>query len=791
MVGLLILPAYSFAEDEATLSGSVSVTARSMDGEDESWKFQEYMDIRNTSGDVSLDNEKGDFYLEFRVKDIGESDSNTKVRLGRYGKYRIEFINDNIIHRFANDAKLIYSGKGTDTLTADDTMQSTLAGLSATTTSTNTVPPQAAALASYMNSASVTDLELTRKSTKVNVDVTAFSPLKFRVEAGEESRNGTRPFGMTFNGFSNVVEIPEPISYNTDQLKVMVEYIRKQAYLSGTYYLSTFKNNIDTITVDNLIKTEGGDTNAAGGGSHGRTDLYPDNRYQNTSLTGSVNLPLKSRLAATASWGKMKQNDDFIPYTANTATTNAELATYCTSQLASDPACLPKNSLDGEVDTTLYNAFFTSRPLSFMSLKARYRQYKYDNKTEEIVFPGYVQYDGAWRASIQLYGTTGGTDATQIENLPTSYKKTTKALDLGFDVATATTLTLGYTSDKMERTHREVGDQDETTYKTSIDTSAIDWLSLRASYEKTKREGDYNYMAPFEGELTTVSDSGLIRTAQLPWLRKYDEADRDRNRAQLIATVSPADDLTLTGTYIQGKDDFGDSPFGLAEDNHQIYSLDADYTVSKTFNLYGFYSHEKFDSKQKGRQWNPCNPATDTATTTSCTGTSEGADPYYTQMTEDSYSNWSTENEDSVNTYGIGLKVAVIPSKLDLDLAYSYSKSDGKVKLASAAETNTGTATNEDLNNFTPVDFTEADDTKRQTLDAKAKYSFTENLSFAVGYMWEKFDISDFNLDGFSNVPINTVASTGIWATQSIALMGTLPKDYEASIIYTKLAYKF
>ncbi len=771
---------YGIAEEETTLSGEASITASALNNIDDSSKFKEYRDFNPVAGDATIDFGKGSYYLEFRAKDIAEDDQNYKFRMGRYGKYKIELIHDAIPHRFANDAKLIYSGKGTGTLTADDTMQSTLAGLTTITT-----PTQLVELTSYVNSASATDLELTRRNTKVNVDVTAFYPFKLRVEVGKEIREGERPFGTTFGGFSNIVEIPEPIDYETDQLKVSAEYIKNSFYLNANYYLSTFHNNIDTLTVDNPLRAEGNDSGAGGGGSRARFDLYPDNRYQNASLTGSVSLPLKSRLAATASWGKMEQDDNLVPYTVNTNTftyddpatadgnTTAEYCEDTNVVCGSDPSSvdsLPASKVNAEVKTILYNAMLTSNPMNVMHVKARYRYYEYDNNTEQIIFPGYVQYDGAWRATLG--------QATAIENLPTGYKKTTAGIDLGFDVATATTLTLGYTNDRTERTHREVKEQKDNIYKASLDTMPFEWLDLRTSYEKSRRDGDYDYMVPFEEEFSTISTSGLIYTPQLPWLKKYDEADRDRERVQLIATVYPTDSISLTGTYIQGKDDFRDSPFGLTEDNHRIYSIDGDYTVNERLNFYAFYSHEKYDSGQRSRQWR---------NTTSCiqdgdTTTGECTDPYYAVTTYDSPSNWEAENEDKVDTYGGGLKVGVVPEKLDLDLTYSYSKSDGKVKLSSAV----GADNDVDPNNWTPVEFSEVDNTKTQTLNAKAKYRFTKNLSFVVGYMWEKFDIDDFNLNGFSNVPTTTTGTT-----QNIVLMGTLPKNYEVNIAYTKLAYNF
>jgi hypothetical protein len=59
-------------------------------------------------------------------------------------------------------------------------------------------------------------------------------------------------------------------------------------------------------------------------------------------------------------------------------------------------------------------------------------------------------------------------------------------------------------------------------------------------------------------------------------------------------------------------------------------------------------------------------------------------------------------------------------------------------------------------------------------------------LSIVVGYMWEKYDIKDFETFGFVYIP---TLATG--AYNGSLLMGTLPKDYDANLLYTKLTYTF
>lgn len=510
ITGFLLLPLYGFAKEDAAVSGKAGVTVRTVDGERDSSKFEEYREIPDgVSGEVDIKYKKKEsYFLEFKAKDIAEDDQNLKLRIGKYGRYRIEVIYDKIPHRFAYDAKTLYGGVGTGSLELSDRMKSDLQSSTSSKDLANRIND-------YFSGASSTDLELFRKTGKVNIDLMAFDPINFRVEFKKEEREGTRPFSGSF-GFGNVIEIPEPIDYDTTSLNLIAEYAKKKFYLNASYYLSIFENNISTLTWENPYRVTDSTTSTAysatyaAGASKGLVDLYPDNRYQSISLTGSLkDLPLKSRLSATASWGWMEQDNELVAYTTNTAIKKgAESGTAGVPVPfnAFDKASLPESKIDAKVDTSLYNILLTSRPLHFMNLKARYRFYEYDNKTEEIHFPDYVRSDAVWEPESET-------------SLPTSYKKSTAGIDLGFDLFKATTLTLGYTLDNMKRTHREVAESDDNIYSVSLNTMPLSWLDLKVSYEGSKRDGDYDYKVPFEGETVTP---------QLPWLKKYDEANRNR-----------------------------------------------------------------------------------------------------------------------------------------------------------------------------------------------------------------------------------------------------------------------
>jgi MtrB/PioB family decaheme-associated outer membrane protein len=758
MAIILLLPFNVLAEDDdLDLTGMVSIITRTVDGERDSSKFEEYRDIPDgVSGKVRLGYRSDRYFFDLKAKDIAEDDQYFRLRSGLYGKFKVEIIYDKIPHRFAYDARTLYSGIGSGTLVLSDAVQSALEATAGDDVA------RANLLNDFLTSGNTVDLELFRKTGKANIDVMAFDPLDFRIEFRREERDGTRPFSGTF-GFGHFEEIAEPIDYDTTEVKFIADYVRKPYYLSASYTLSIFDNNTNTLSWDNPFQLA--DTDGAGG--VGRIDLAPDNNYHNITLTGSVmDLPYKSRLTATASWGWMNQDDDLIPFTTNTAIPlQASLTTFCASGLPSDPACLPISSADLEVKTSLYNVVLTSRPVDFLRAKAKLRYYERDNDSGSVTFPGYVPYDSSWNEET-------------VVTEPVSYDRLTTGIDLTFDVARRTDLTVGYTFDTWDRTHREALDSDENIYSISVNSKPLEWLDLRASYEKSNRDVDYDFTVPFEQSI--LNEGGIIdgnSVPQLPLLRKYDEADRDRDNAQLIATVYPTEQLTVAGSIIYEKNDYDNSAFGLTKDKRQIYSIDADYDLSKRVSLSAYYSHERYEDNQRARQWRP---------TAGCIidgdGTSdECTDPYSAVPGVDSPSNWEAEHDDRTNTFGAGIKVAVLPERLDLKVNYLYSKTNGRIDFQSAVGANNDV----DSNNFVPISFDNVDDIERQLLKLKAIYSFARNVSVTLGYMWEKFDVDDFDNTGFQLIPLDADEFNGA------ILMGTIPRDYEANVVYGKVSYTF
>jgi MtrB/PioB family decaheme-associated outer membrane protein len=597
------------AKDSQWISaGEASLTLRAADGEDQSSKFDEYGDrSQPVTGDISIKAEKDRrAYVNGAAAGIGQDNAKAALEAGRYGQYDLELSYDRIIHRYAYDVQTLYSGIGSGTITLDDTLQTNVQNAA-------TQVDVANLLSNAMSGAATGDPDVLREQFKLGTKVVAFHPFTLKFEVGHETRQGTRPFAGAFNSLQ-MVEIFEPIDYETTDMKISGEYARRGFLINAAYHYSQFTNNIDTLTFDNPLRA----TDAAFNPGTGRLDLAPDNQYHNLAFTGALTkLPGNSQIIANAAFSLMLQDDTLVPFTTNSA--------------ISAPA-LPVDSADAKVNTNLYQLRLTSRPWSSMRIKAHLRYYDYDNRTKRIDFTnGYVETDEF------LTGTA-------ITNLPTSYTKTRAGLDLGFDLPARTAFGIGYTFERTERENREVDQQDDNVYRASLDNKSLDWLDLRASYERTDRKiGTYN----FDVYLRSGDDLN-----DLPQMRKYDQADLTRDRYQVQATVYPTQALALTGALTFGRDDFKDSPYGLLEDNHLIASFDTDYAVNERTSLNMFYTFETYNNKQRGSD--------------------AGAD-------------WTATGEDQVNTLGGGVTLKLIPKRLDFDLTYSYSKADGDITFTSSS----------------------------------------------------------------------------------------------------------
>ncbi len=695
------------------------ITRPYIQGEDESANFTQYGEYNNVTGAWSIrysDLER--YFFNTDAVNVGQDNQYYFLGGGRYGKYKIDLSYDEIPHRFAFNQRTLYSGVGSQTLLLPDALQTDLQGL------TGDPVAQANRLNAAYATADIGDPQVQRKDLALNMDLVALDPFSLRVEFAGEKQEGTRPLFGSFN-LNNAMELFEPVNNETFDMKFIAEYAKKAYFLNATYYFQNFNNKVDTLTFDNPFRVD----DAFGGPSNGRLDLAPDNNYQNISLSGSyMDLPFRTRLSGTAAWGWMSQDDALIPFTTNTA-----LAPPLLPVDYANPASLPARKADVKVNTALYQFALSSNPLAYMHVKGKFRYYSYDNQTDQLALPnGYVNAD-----SLPVIGTL----PNPISTLPSSYNTSKADLDVGFDVWDQTRLNLTYTYNLTKRTNREVDRQNDNIYGASIDSNPIDWLGLRLAYDRTETDiNDYVY---------DIYLKGGQDLQQLPALRKYDQADVSRDRLRFSTNLYPTDQLTFGGSFVYGRDKFSDSPYGLTSNKYYSFSLDAGYALTDRLDLNAFYVYEKYKNEQIAQgQFDANNDGLLTVT------------------------DWLAEGQDEINTFGLGVKYALIPSRLDFDLSYSFTKTDGKIDFA---------IPNGAVDNFDTVD-----DSKLHALDTRFTYNFYKGYYFILGYYWERFDYDDYNKQGFTTVPTDAAG-----AYNGALLSDSLWEPYNAYFIYANFAVKF
>ncbi len=523
---------------------------------------------------------------------------------------------DKLPHELAGNARTLYSGIGSNYLAIDDAVQATLAPLSGDVL--------AARLNSYYADGFSDSLAVTRDKLKFAADIVALAPFSLRVELSQEEKTGAKPimasFGLSDLGVDPPVEIADPIDSDTTQIKLLGEYAQENYFVNLSYYFSQYDNKQDTLSFENPFNLSDGIFDPAAG----RMALSPNNRYHYLSLSGYyMGLPFNSRLTGAVSMGRMTQDDNLAPYTINTALTFPFDAT--------DPSNLPQTSDDARVDTALCHLRIASNPTDKVRVKANFRYSEYDNDTEQIQFPGYVNNDDLFLP-------------VPVVNMPISYRHLTTDTEVGLNLPARTRFTLGYQFDRTGRTNTQVSRENEHTVKAGMDALAWELGDVRLSYSRGyKNIGRY--------------DETVGSPTQLPQLRKYIMADRIQDRVELLTNYYPMDALALSGSAAYTRDDFTDSPFGLQEDKSFQISLDVDWALSGSTSVYGAFIHERYRADQRA------------------------SDDTFTP----DLALWSAETKDIFNTFISGINITFIPKRLDADLSYTHTIANGKIDLASVS----------------------------------------------------------------------------------------------------------
>ncbi len=718
------------------ISGGAELGGRQFNGTLSSSKFTEYRDLPAgmfvNAFSLNLMNTGHVHFLSLGGSHVGQQDQNFAAQLGVRGRFKLELEWGQAPHNYTNTARTVFTNPGSGELVMPDLLQNRLRTILTTDLNPRVSGVQFDTLAItdlVLGSARGVDVVSRRDRGKATLNYSPTEELDVKVHYSNEQRSGTKPLGGNF-GF-NPVELLEPTDYRTQEVLTSLEYAAKGGNVQLGYSASLFDNNVDVLVWDNPFR----EIDAVNNPSRGRTDLYPNNTAQKVSFSGAANLPSSTRLMATVSYGWRRQDDRFIPFTINAAL----------DTLRNFPR-LPAASLNGKVGTTLVNFSLTNRSSSSVWLSARYRFFDYNNQTPGLVFPGYVGYDN-------------NVSSVQRRNVAIGYKKMNASADATLRPMRDVSLKVGYERENWDRTHRDAEKTEENIYKASLDYTPRSGLLLRTSYSfGAKKTPHYDWEEVAHEAFPVGEPAGTL--GQLPQLRKFDMATRDRNRANVLAQVTPSDRVTFTTSFGLANDRFKESEYGLRRNRSNNVSFDVSLSPTYDLALFASYTRENFNYAMRSRQRVPqagATPANDTPN-----------------------NDWGSDLKDAVNTFGAGLSWSAVPEKVDVSL--DFSSSDAKGIIATKALGNSATP------GFLVTTAQDYPDTRSRLhqLRSSVGYRLSEHFTQRLEYRFERYKESYFNQDVMTPymLPVDPGTAGGVF-------LGARQPGYSAHILYLVLSSYF
>jgi hypothetical protein len=300
----------------------------------------------------------------------------------------------------------------------------------------------------------------------------------------------------------------------------------------------------------------------------------PDNNYNNFQFTATRKIPWNGEISISAAGGRMTQNDRLIapvdcqgvfgiglggslqlgpqnPFLYNCADWNT-------------PAALSRQTADMRIDTSMFDARIVLQPSTDWTLRGGFKFDRQDYRNVYVAYNpltgqyGYVSENGAQGSIVPgevgiIDPNNNSAEPTRIQSLPLDIQ--TMDANVGADWKFSDRNTLGATFDynRYQPTNRERTQINDSSLKITWVNRSLDWLTVRLNYTYLKQTGDtYNY-DPYDFIYSNslpgyVAPPGGTVAHTVDAERKYDMSSRDENKINLMLTVMPRDDMTISGS---------------------------------------------------------------------------------------------------------------------------------------------------------------------------------------------------------------------------------------------------
>ncbi|MEO7156892.1 MAG: MtrB/PioB family outer membrane beta-barrel protein [Vicinamibacterales bacterium] len=690
------------SEFTGKIYGAIDFGGRITQVDGDQARYQRYRDLRSGlyATNLVVGRRTEDWNFEAQGSNVGYRDQRYTVQAERVGRLTAAFMWDQIPLFISRDTRTLYTQTAPGVFRLEDAMQQQIQ------TATKT-------LRDFEDQAVRFDLRTLRSIGEADVRLTVNRSSDLWLVIRNTTREGAIPFGATF-GFNNAVELPVPVDWRHTEFKSLYEWGNQKGMFRVGWDGSSFENNVDTVIWDNPLRY-GPDLAATP--SQGRMALWPSNTLAYLHGTGAVSLPGRSRLTGYLAFGQGRSNADLLPFTINSAI---------------PPVPLSRPTAEARNQMTIGQVTFASRPARLLAFNAKYRYADVDVQTPVFERPGgTVSYDSSFAA------VAGPSEYHSV-------KRTTLDADAAFQFIPSTSLKVGVSHLASDYTHRIWEKTAENVYRVSMDTTGNAPFMLRALYENRRREGD-----GFEAE-------ALAEAGEVPGLRHYDIADRNRQRFTLIATGTTGGMLALTASAGVGRDDYANSENGLQSFDSDQYSAGVTITPDDRYNLTASYGWENYRSLQRSR---------------SATTAADQVNPLR---------NWTTDYNGRVNFLDGVFDIDHAIERTLIRLSADWNKSNDTYLYGLVS--GSPLAVPEQL---PPV----KNELLRTAVDVT--YEISRNLRAGVAYWFDDYKVEDFALGPttLSGIALPAIQEGQPVAATNALLLGYLYRPYTAHAAFVRLTY--
>jgi hypothetical protein len=775
-------------------------------------KFNEYGDRRTgffvRKMDLHFDDVLGSKnYVELMSQSTFYKNQSYLATFGRYRKFKFQFRYDEIPHIYTNTARSLYTETSPGVYTILPATKQILQDRSSTVCAT---PPCTAAqinisLPGFIATQVVPGMNfflpaIQRKAGTGSASWDFTSNWNASFLFRRENEVGTRPIGLIMNSGPSAsasgqpssvsgrqspgtgAEVPEPINYFINTIRAMTSYGKKDWGVEFGYTGSFFRNNINALVFDNpfatadvavqLIPNGTGGCTTTGGlpncvigavPAHGQVDLWPNNDAHYLSFAGAFGLTKYVRVMGSINPGWLRQNDPFLPYSANSQILFAD-GTGALTIPATDLSLLPAPSLHGKKHTLAMNYTAVFSPLKDVEVKAAYRHYDYNNNTQILTLTPILgdTIGGNTGATAQVTPglATSGSGATE-DTTPhtTGYNKKTFELSGDWFFTKHSSVRFGYEGEWFDRSRRDVAHSVEHSFFGAVDLVPRKDLLFRFSARHQDRKPDVYEDEASDGVECDLTILAAARTAGVfpeihPCGRRFDQSARLLDRVDTLVQFN-GNKLSISGGFQTIQQDFNrrgvgsnshdplnfltgsaqtTNPYflyGALKDLSFIYTFDASYAFSPEVSLFAEYTHERYYKRMISRSRSPFATAAPFCSAGGC---------------DSANNDWESTYRDLFDTYAAGFDL-FFWKKVYLTTYYSLSAGKGQVGSRFLGDSTRLTAGDPDkfvlVGTGAAVPYPDTT-TRIHELTAVFKYKLTANLMPKLEYRFQQFDNKDY-----------------------------------------------